>query len=146
MASPQIEGGFTRISHELLETYLLVSRNLSPYENTLWWAIVRKTYGFKKKTDWISNSQLTKLTGILGPHIIRTKKKLLAYHMIVKKGREIGIQKDWEKWCIPYKGKIEKYKGEFIRFKTKQPIQEVKENDTVIPNDPKEKDYQPTIT
>ena len=62
MASPQLEDGYTQISNELLEA--LCWMNLSPYEwRVLLW-ILRKTYGWKKKTDWISLSQFSKETGL----------------------------------------------------------------------------------
>ncbi|EEZ9925472.1 replication protein, partial [Escherichia coli] len=42
--------------------------NLSIFHQLLvFLAVMRKTYGFNKKLDWVSNEQLSELTGIL-PH------------------------------------------------------------------------------
>ncbi len=101
MANPQKEGGFTAVSNELLEAYIKIARFLSPYENTVWWAILRKTYGYNKKEDWISLNQIEGITGIRQSHIARTKKKLLLKNMVTKKNKEVGIQKDYETWNIP---------------------------------------------
>ena len=49
MASPQIEDGYTKIANELLEAISKV--NLSSYEFRVIMAIIRKTYGFNKKSD-----------------------------------------------------------------------------------------------
>jgi len=101
MASPQCENGYTKIANELLEAYLKVSRLLSPYENAVWLAVVRKTFGYRKKEDSISLSQLEAVTNIRLCHLSRTKKKLSAKNMIVNCKGRISIQKDYEKWKLP---------------------------------------------
>lgn len=60
--------------------------------------IIRKTYGFNKKEDWISLKQLSDLTGISIPHICRTINELKAKNMIIRNGKITGIQKDYKKW------------------------------------------------
>ena len=101
MSSPQIKNGFTKIANELFEAYIKIGRFLSPYENIVWLCILRKTYGYHQKEDWISLSQVEVMTNILQPHIARTKKKLLLKNMIEKRNGGIGIQKDYELWNIP---------------------------------------------
>ncbi|MGB4239468.1 MAG: replication protein, partial [Candidatus Hydrothermia bacterium] len=61
MASPQVENGYTMLSNELLDNFIKVTRFLSPYEIAVWLAILRKTYGYKKKEDWISRKQLEEI-------------------------------------------------------------------------------------
>jgi phage replication O-like protein O len=102
MASPQVDKNFTRISNELLEA--LASSDLSNYEFRVFMAILRKTYGYQKKNDWLSLSQLEKLTGIKIPHICRTVNKLTAKNMLIKNGKITGIQKDYEQWNITQTG------------------------------------------
>lgn len=101
MASPQTANGYIKIANELFDIYINISRFLSPYENAVWLCIVRKTYGFNQKEDWISLSQVENMTGIRQPHVARTKKKLLLKNMIEKRNGGIGIQKDYDKWNIP---------------------------------------------
>jgi len=98
MADPQIEDGYTKIANELLEQISRV--NLSSYELRVLMAIIRKTYGFNKKEDYISLSQLAEITGIRDNNICRTLKKLKAKNMVVSNGHVQGIQKDYDKWVI----------------------------------------------
>ena len=58
-----LDDGFTRIANELLKlSCMRVCRSIS-----FWCSWLRKTYGFNKKSDWVSNEQISMLTGIL-PH------------------------------------------------------------------------------
>jgi len=100
MANPQPDI-FTRFSNELIDAYITASRFLSPYENTIWLYIFRRTYGFHKKEDWIALKQIEEQIGIRQPHVARTKKKLLSKNMIIKNGHKVGIQKNYEEWNIP---------------------------------------------
>jgi len=100
MANPQ-PSIFTRFSNELFDAYITASRFLSPYENTVWLYILRRTYGFHKKIDWIAQKQIEERIGIKQPNVARTIAKLLLKNMVIKNGRKVGIQKDFEKWNIP---------------------------------------------
>ncbi len=63
--------------------------------------MVRKTYGFGKKTDRISLSQFQLGTDLSRPTVIKTIKNLLLKNMLVKGPLLLyGIQKDWEKWVV----------------------------------------------
>lgn len=97
MANPQLEDGYTRIANEILDA--LVKINLSPYESRVLWFIIRKTYGWHKKTDWISLSQITMGTGIAKPNVCRTIKSLTSRNLIIRPdSRHVGFQKDYTKW------------------------------------------------
>ena len=96
MANPQRENGHVDISNELVEA--LAKTYLSSYESQVLWAIFRKTYGWHKKEDWIAGSQLSKMTGILESHISRTLKKLILRNVIIKNGKKISFQKNYDKW------------------------------------------------
>jgi phage replication O-like protein O len=99
MANPQVENGHTEIANELLEA--IIKTPMSDYEHRIFWLIIRKTYGFKKKQDWISQTQIVQETGILRQHVSRTIKKLIDKNMIVKDNRHLSIQKDYEVWLLP---------------------------------------------
>ena len=100
MASPQVEDGYTMIANELLEA---ISRKLlSGDEHRIFWTILRKTYGFKKRTDQISLSQFVLATGINKQNICRVLSKLIKKNMIIKIDnksiRSYSIQKDYTTW------------------------------------------------
>lgn len=99
MASPQIEDGYTKIANELLEAILTV--NLSNYAFRVFMAILRKTYGFNKKTDWISLTQISVLTGIRTTHICRAVHELVNKNMLIKNGKVKGINKNYKQWKLP---------------------------------------------
>lgn len=96
MANPQLQNGYFRIANEIAEALMRV--NLSAYQSRILWAIFRKTYGWKKKEDWISNSQLIELTGIKKQHIHRTIQELIGRKMLIKNGRKYSFQKDPQQW------------------------------------------------
>lgn len=81
--SIQLENGYTKIANELLDVFARI--NLSGREWQILFAIIRKTYGFKKKTDRISLSQLEKITGIQSNHCSGLIKKLEKKKIIVVK-------------------------------------------------------------
>lgn len=95
-ASPQVENGFTRIANEIAEA--LMRTNMSGYQGRVLWAILRETYGFQKKEDWISNSQLVEMTGLRKQHVSRTMKELLERHIVTKSGYKVGFNKDYTQW------------------------------------------------
>ena len=69
--------------------------------------VIRKTYGFKKKTDVIAISQIMKATGLKRGHVVRGRDKLLSMNMIIivkrsEKGSNdkltYSFQKDYDLW------------------------------------------------
>ena len=96
MANPQREDGHVDIANEIVEA--LAKIHLSSYESQVLWAIFRKTYGWHKKMDWITGSQLVKMTKISKSHISETLKRLIHRNLIIKNGNKLGFQKDFEKW------------------------------------------------
>lgn len=101
MANPQIQDGHTDIANDLLEA--IIKTPMSDYEHRVFWLIVRKTYGFRKKSDWISHSQIVDATGINKQNVSRTIKKLSAKNMITKHDKRLSIQKDYELWKLSKK-------------------------------------------
>ncbi|MFX1536788.1 MAG: replication protein [Promethearchaeota archaeon] len=97
MANPQKENGYTPIANEIMEA--LAKINLSSYQFRLLMFILRKTYGFNKKDDWISNSQIVGGTGIRKQHVSRTKKELMERKLVTLSGNKIKFNKDCSQWC-----------------------------------------------
>ncbi len=93
---PQLEDGYTKIANEILED--LCHINLSAYQTRILHFIFRKTYGFNKKEDWISVSQIVSATGIHKSHVSRTKKELLLRKLVISNGNKIAFQKNSTLW------------------------------------------------
>jgi phage replication O-like protein O len=109
MANPQFEDGYTRIANEIL--IALSFMRLSPNEWRLLNCIIRQTYGWQKKEDWISQSQFTEKTGIIRQNVWRTIEGLKTKKMIVigtdyNKHPRYGFQKNYELWKMPQKMRV----------------------------------------
>ena len=102
MASPDTNGGFTRIANELIDTFCRY--RLSGEEWLVLWVIIRKTYGFNKKLDAISLGQFSSITGLKRQNVFRAINKLSSKQIIavIKNGDRVivsyGLQKDYDGW------------------------------------------------
>ena len=100
----QVENGnFTRIVNEVLDE--LVKTPLLGKEFAVLLFIIRKTWGFQKKTDIISLSQIEAGTKTGRPTVVKALKNLVARNMIVKTpllGGNISFSfnKYHEKWLV----------------------------------------------
>ena len=97
MANPQPDQ-YTALSNELLEA--LIKQKLSGREFRVFMAIVRLTYGWKRKTHPIALSELSEITGIERSHTANVIKTLIDKNMVLRNG-VTGIQKDYHKWVLP---------------------------------------------
>ncbi|EEJ2952648.1 replication protein [Salmonella enterica subsp. enterica serovar Weltevreden] len=98
-----LDDGFTRIANEILEA--VMHAGLSQHQLLVFMAVMRKTYGFNKKSDWVSNEQLSELTGILPHKCSSAKSALVKRGILTQTGRVIGINKTVSEWSsLPVKG------------------------------------------
>ena len=98
MANPQIENGYTRIANELLEALLLA--NLSKRQLLVAFAVIRQTYGFNRKSDRISGSQIAALTGLRRNHCSVAVAELTEMKILHRSGSQLCVQKDHEQWSL----------------------------------------------
>ena len=96
MINPQKENGYIEIANEIAGA--LMKTHLSGYESRVLWAIFRKTYGWHKKEDWITNSQIAIMTKIAETHVSRTIKMLVQRKIVIKKGKKLSFQKHYDRW------------------------------------------------
>ena len=98
--NPQIEDGYLKIANELSEAFCRY--RLSGREWQILWVILRKTYGFNKKEDWIPLSQFQSLTNLDKSNIIHALNNLLKKNIIVKidndRGRSYTFNKLYSEW------------------------------------------------
>jgi len=97
MANPQKENGRTEIANEILEKFC---RFRIPGEvMQVVMVIIRKTYGWHKKTDQISYSQFSQMTGLSKSNVARALSKA-STHCLIYKDRtgKYGFQKDFDGW------------------------------------------------
>lgn len=97
---PQLEDGYTRLANELLEAVIRHPFSKRQYKVVL--AVVRRTYGFHRKEDLISLSQLSEMTGLSRAHCSETVNELVATGVFLKRehlnSQVIGINKKYVEW------------------------------------------------
>lgn len=107
MANPQKENGYTTIANEILGK--LIELNLSGQETRAVLFVIRKTYGFNKKDDFISLTQFAKALGICKTRAAQVVKTIRERNVLTVKENINGIgikyrfNKDWEQWKRVYK-------------------------------------------
>ena len=100
MASPQRENGHVRVANELVEAFQRL--RLSGNQWRLLWTIMRFTYGWNKKTDYISLTTFEKCTGLKRWNLKRNLDDLFHREIIIRDNSgyiiKYGLQKDYTKW------------------------------------------------
>lgn len=98
MASPQTEDGYTKIANELLDALCRI--HLSGNEWCYVHALIRKTYGYNKKEDWITNSQICLVTGMNRQRVSEAKKVLVERGIVTENRNKISLNKNYEDWKL----------------------------------------------
>jgi phage replication O-like protein O len=99
--SPQLENGHIRIANELFEAFYRCK--LVEYERVVIMCIWRKTYGWGKTEDWISNTQIEGETGIALPNITRTMNSLIKKNIVKKRGKKLSVNKRYKEWLVEWR-------------------------------------------
>jgi phage replication O-like protein O len=142
---PQIEDGYVRIATELTEQFSKL--HLSGNEWQVLWVVIRKTWGWQKKSDTISLTQFQKITQLLRPSVVEAVTKLVGKKVLLvnKNGyiNEYSFNKDYSQWNSREKGTSLKQpklvpKKELLIVPKKQP--------KLVPKKEHTKDNKDTIT
>jgi phage replication O-like protein O len=106
--NPQHEDGFTRLANELFEA--LAMTDLAPAEWRIVMVVIRKTYGFHKTVDWISNSQLVLATGLTSNRCTKAVSGLVRKGVLSRwfdgKHLRLAIAKRYRSW-VTFEDEIE---------------------------------------
>lgn len=92
----QLEDGYTRLANDLLDA--VMASGLSETEMCVVLAVWRKTYGYSKKMDWISNEQLEQMIGKHLTHCSTAKNLLINKKVFLQEGRKIGMNTNVTEW------------------------------------------------
>jgi phage replication O-like protein O len=98
VASPQKENGYTAIANEIIEHLSFPGISGSEYRILL--VVIRKTYGFQKKSDRISLSQFQIATQMNRAQAVETLKELVHKRILVKEENRYRFNKNWEEWVV----------------------------------------------
>jgi len=91
-----LEDGYLRLSNTLVDA--LCRTKLSDRESRVVFAVIRRTYGYGKATDWVCLEQLAEMTGILSRNICQAIKSLSVRKILIKDGRKIGVNPIISEW------------------------------------------------
>ena len=97
---PDFPNGFTRIDNEIFDT--LLSFPFTKRQFKIAMAVARKTYGWNKKSDNVSLSQLSNVTGIDPAHCSKAVNELSKMHVLLKRqgkySHELEINGNYDQW------------------------------------------------
>lgn len=109
MANPQAEDGHLDIANDIAEAFARL--HLTGNEWQCLWVIIRKTYGWKKKLDWIALDQFVAATGLKKPRICEALGSLLRKNVILKSAHGYGLNKDFDRWVTEKRNVTQNRKG-----------------------------------
>lgn len=92
----QLEDGYSRLANELLDATM--RSGLPETELCILMAVWRKTYGFNKKLDWISNEQFEEMIDKHYTHCSTAKNNLVRRKVLIQEGRKIGMNTNTSEW------------------------------------------------
>src|SRR5436305_1212224 len=86
MMSPQTEDGFVRIAtgtgeNDVLSALARCRLSGTEFQIVLW--VIRQTWGYGKKEDWISLTQFEKVTGASRSYVCRAIDRLVTCRILV---------------------------------------------------------------
>ncbi|CAM7418739.1 hypothetical protein ESCOMM011M_10155 [Escherichia coli] len=90
------EDGFMRIANEITDSLLMADLTVRQLKVML--AIMRKTYGFNKPMDRLTNTQIAAMTGIHHTHVCAAKRQLIERKFLIADGVKIGVNKVVSQW------------------------------------------------
>ncbi|EGX7226443.1 replication protein, partial [Salmonella enterica] len=91
-----LDDDYTRLANELLDA--VMCSGLPETELCILMAIWRKTYGYNKKMDWISNEQLEEMIQKHHTHCSTAKNSLIRKKVLIQEGRRVGMNIHISEW------------------------------------------------
>jgi phage replication O-like protein O len=102
IGNPQIEDGHTRIANELLEAITRFDFSKRQLKVVLF--VIRKTYGYNKKADQMSISQISAGTGLNHSATVNAVAELVELGVVSKQygqhAQLIGLIKQYQSWGV----------------------------------------------
>ncbi|ORM78323.1 replication protein [Pantoea eucrina] len=95
----ELEDGYAKLSNMLLEEY--AGADLTKRQFKVLLAILRKTYGWNKAMDRISDSQIAEIAKLPVKRCNEAKLELVRMGLIRQQGGMFGPNKNVSEWCIP---------------------------------------------
>lgn len=91
-----LDDGYTRLATMLLEEYAGANLNRRHYKVLL--AVLRLTYGWNKKSDRMTDQQISDICKLPRQKVNEAKNELISMKIIVREGNRIGPNKNVSEW------------------------------------------------
>ncbi|MGY6030695.1 replication protein [Phytobacter sp. AG2a] len=114
----ELDDGYARLSNTLLEAYSGADLTKRQYKVLL--AILRKTYGWNKPMDRISDSQLSEIAKLPVKRCNEAKLELVRMGLIRQQGGMFGPNKNISEWRIPQNEGISLKTGDKTSLKLRE--------------------------
>lgn len=139
----ELEDGYAKLSNMLLEAYS--GADLTKRQFKVLLAILRKTYGWNKAMDRISDSQLSEITKLPVKRCNEAKLELVRMGIIKQQGGMFGPNKNINEWCIPQNDGISLKTGDKISLKLREshPSKQGDTKDTIQKKEIQDKNTMP---
>jgi phage replication O-like protein O len=96
MPNPQLEDGYTKIANEIMDKFCCF--RIPGEVRQVVDAIVRKTYGWNKKEDWIAHSQIIAMTTLLKGSVSRGLSKAITHKLVIGSDNKLRLNKNLDEW------------------------------------------------
>lgn len=93
------DDGYARLANMLLEEY--AGADLTKRQFKVLLAVLRLTYGWNKKIDRISDSQISEIARLPVKRCNEAKLQLVEMNILIQRGRQFGPNKNISEWRIP---------------------------------------------
>lgn len=118
--SVQVEHGHVKIATELF--HFLCSFRIPGECRLVFDAIVRKTWGWKKKEDRIPVSQIAELTKLKKQNVSRSLAQLIEHKLVIKNDDKLRINKNYSEWISFFVNRNQKRLQPKLSSKTITPV------------------------
>jgi phage replication O-like protein O len=115
MNNPQKENGYTSTANEIMD-YLCGFRIPGEVRQIVD-CVLRKTYGWNKKEDQISNSQLVIMTKMTKGNVSRALSKAITHKLVIKSDNKLKLNKHYDEW-ISFEKSVIKNDNKVIKSDT----------------------------
>lgn len=139
----ELEDGYAKLSNTLLDAYS--GADLTKRQFKVLLAILRKTYGWNKTMDRISDSQLSEITKLPVKRCNEAKLELVRMGVIKQQGGMFGPNKNINEWCIPQNEGISLKTGDKTSLKLREsyPSKQGDTKDTIQKKEIQDKNTMP---
>lgn len=139
----ELKDGYAKLSNMLLEAY--AGADLTKRQFKVLLAILRKTYGWNKAMDRISDSQIAEIAKLPVKRCNETKLQLVRMGLIKQQGGMFGPNKNINEWCIPQNEGISLKTGDKISLKLREsnPSKQGDTKDTIQKKEIQDKNTMP---